>query len=69
MNEGTMNCPIKSKESTEILVDYCAQTLEPVRVAEFEKHLETCARLPAFRGGATRPLGDVGPVDAYICIA
>ncbi len=43
-----MNCPIKSKESTEILVDYCAQTLEPVRVAEFEKHLETCAGCQRF---------------------
>ncbi len=37
-----MMCPMKVKESTEILVDYCAQTLERVRVAEFEKHMETC---------------------------
>ena len=48
MNEGTMICPMKAKESTEILLDYCAQTLEPVRVVEFEKHLETCADCQRF---------------------
>jgi anti-sigma factor RsiW len=42
MNEGNMKCPINGKESAEILLDYCAQTLEPSRAAELEKHIETC---------------------------
>jgi len=37
-----MNCPSKGKESAEILLDYCAQTLDPIRAAEFEKHIESC---------------------------
>jgi len=38
-----MICPILTKESAEILVDYCAGTLDPGRAAEFEKHSEECA--------------------------
>jgi anti-sigma factor RsiW len=43
MIEGNMNCPIGGKDGAEILLDYCAQTLEPARAAELEKHLEDCA--------------------------
>lgn len=38
-----MNCPTKTNEDAEILLDYCAQTLSPVQTAEFEIHLKQCA--------------------------
>jgi anti-sigma factor RsiW len=38
-----MNCPTKRNEDTEILLDYCAQTLSPMQTAEFEIHLQQCA--------------------------
>jgi anti-sigma factor RsiW len=38
-----MNCPTKRNEDAEILLDYCAQTLSPLRTAEFEVHLKQCA--------------------------
>jgi anti-sigma factor RsiW len=38
-----MNCPTKRNEDTEILLDYCAQTLSPEKTAEFEIHLRQCA--------------------------
>jgi len=38
-----MNCPTKSNEDAEILLDYCAQTLSPLQTAEFEIHLKQCA--------------------------
>ena len=38
-----MNCPTKTNEDAEILLDYCAQTLSPVQTAEFEIHLQQCA--------------------------
>lgn len=38
-----MNCPTKRNEDAEILLDYCAQTLSPVQMAEFEIHLTECA--------------------------
>lgn len=34
-------CEVQKKHP-EILVDYCAKTLEPSRVAELERHIETC---------------------------
>jgi len=37
-----MICPTQEKKGAEILMDYCARTLDPVRTAEFEKHLEIC---------------------------
>jgi len=36
-----MICPMKT-ESTEILMDYCAGTLEADRLTEFERHMEAC---------------------------
>lgn len=38
-----MNCPTKTNEDAEILLDYCAQTLSPMQTAEFEIHLKQCA--------------------------
>lgn len=38
-----MNCPAKKNEDAGILLDYCAQTLPPVQMAEFEDHLKQCA--------------------------
>ncbi|HTB13365.1 MAG TPA: zf-HC2 domain-containing protein [Bryobacteraceae bacterium] len=38
-----MNCPTKRNEDAEILLDYCAQTLSPVQMAEFENHVKQCA--------------------------
>jgi anti-sigma factor RsiW len=38
-----MICPKElGKEGAEILVDYCAQTLDPARAVEFERHMEIC---------------------------
>jgi anti-sigma factor RsiW len=48
-----MMCPIKAEESAEILLDYCAQKLEPARVAELEKHIETCGDCRAFVAAQT----------------
>ncbi|SRR5712691_13209791 len=36
-----MICPTASK-SVDILLDYCAGTLEPARAAEFAAHIEAC---------------------------
>ena len=36
-------CPTKDKQSAEILLEYCAGTLDPDRALEFEKHAAECA--------------------------
>jgi anti-sigma factor RsiW len=38
-----MTCPHKDKQSAEILLEYCAGTLDPDRASEFEKHAAECA--------------------------
>jgi anti-sigma factor RsiW len=38
-----MMCPTKEKQSAEILLEYCAGTLDPDRALEFEKHAAECA--------------------------
>jgi anti-sigma factor RsiW len=38
-----MMCPTKEKQSAEILLEYCAGTLDPDRALEFEKHAADCA--------------------------
>jgi anti-sigma factor RsiW len=38
-----MTCPTTNKQSTEILLEYCAGTLDPDRALEFEKHAAECA--------------------------
>jgi anti-sigma factor RsiW len=37
-----MNCPAKYTKAAGILLDYCAQSLTPVQMAEFEAHLGQC---------------------------
>ena len=37
-----MTCPTKDKQSAEILLEYCAGTLDPERASEFEKHAAEC---------------------------
>ena len=36
-------CPTRDKRSAEILLEYCAGTLDPDRTLEFEKHAAECA--------------------------
>ena len=38
-----MMCPTKEQQSAEILLEYCAGTLDPDRALEFEKHAAECA--------------------------
>ena len=38
-----MSCIMQLKEGAEILIDYCARTLDPARRAEVERHIEGCA--------------------------
>ena len=44
MNFPKELCPSRQQgtEGAEILLDYCARTLDPARAAEFEKHIEAC---------------------------
>ena len=37
-----MICPCEGKEGAEILVDYCAGTLDPHRAARFDRHIQAC---------------------------
>ncbi len=37
-----MECPAKARESSQVLIDYCAGTLDVAAVAEVERHLEQC---------------------------
>lgn len=37
-----MVCLTQSKKGAEILVDYCARNLNPVRKAEIDRHVERC---------------------------
>lgn len=43
-----MNCPIKTKENTEWLLDYAAGRLDRRRAAVIERHLETCGDCARF---------------------
>lgn len=42
-------CPLKSEETTELLLDYAARKLEPLRAAVLEEHIENCADCAMFR--------------------
>jgi len=37
-----MNCPIERRENAELLLDYCAGTLNPAATEVLEDHLEIC---------------------------
>lgn len=44
-----MKCPVQSGENAEILLDYCARTLDAHRAALLENHMTECAECRAFR--------------------
>src|SRR4051794_13142219 len=43
-----MLCPIKTKDNSEILLDYCAKRLTPETAAAFENHMQSCADCRSF---------------------
>jgi hypothetical protein len=43
-----MECPIQTKENTEVLLDYCTRNLNAETTAIFERHIEVCAECRAF---------------------
>ncbi len=43
-----MQCPIKTKENAEILLDYSSGKLPPAMAALFQSHMESCADCRAF---------------------
>ncbi len=43
-----MECPAKARESSQVLIDYCAGTLDAAAVAEVERHVEQCAACREF---------------------
>lgn len=44
-----MNCPIKTGENAEWLLDYCAGRLDRGTAADLERHMESCADCREFR--------------------
>ncbi len=44
-----MNCPLRSEETTDVLLDYAAGRLDTARAAMLEQHLESCSGCAAFR--------------------
>jgi anti-sigma factor RsiW len=61
-----MMCPTRDKQSAEILLGYCAGTLDPDRVSEFEKHAAECAecgRQVASQRALWRTLDQWTPAD------
>jgi len=43
-----MQCPMKTKENPELLLDYASGRLTPEEAAPLERHLESCADCRAF---------------------
>src|SRR6185295_881622 len=43
-----MQCPIQTKENSEILLDYCARKLTPEMTVAFENHMASCADCRSF---------------------
>lgn len=39
-----MKCGLGFGQSAELVVGYCARTLEPEKAAAFERHIQSCAR-------------------------
>lgn len=42
-----MECPIQTKENSEILLDYCTRNLSAEATAVFERHMEICGECRA----------------------
>jgi anti-sigma factor RsiW len=45
-----MQCPVQDKENAELLLAYCARTLEPDTLAALERHIAACPECSAFAG-------------------
>jgi hypothetical protein len=43
-----MNCPLQSKETSEVLLDYCSRKLNPETSSLLESHIAHCADCRAF---------------------
>src|SRR5580704_5380831 len=48
-----MNCPLKSEETIDVLLDYSAGRLDAARSTRFEQHRKTCADCETFLAGQT----------------
>jgi hypothetical protein len=43
-----MQCPLLSKETTEVLLDYCSQKTDPETTRSIERHISECAQCQVF---------------------
>ncbi len=43
-----MRCPVQDKENAEVLLAYCARTLEPDTLSALERHMASCPECSAF---------------------
>jgi anti-sigma factor RsiW len=43
-----MTCPLQTKETVDLLIDYSARRLDAAKTASLERHLETCEECAAF---------------------
>ena len=46
-----MNCPLETRDSAQLLLDYCTRKLEPESVAILERHIALCDACREFAGG------------------
>jgi len=46
-----MNCPLETRESAQLLLDYCNRKLEPESVAIIERHVALCSVCREFARG------------------
>lgn len=46
---STMNCPIQTEETAELLLAYTARKLDPAKAAILESHMDVCAQCAEFR--------------------
>ena len=53
MNRQVMNCPSRTEENREILLDYAAGRLNEARTALFLDHMASCAECTEFAGKQT----------------
>jgi anti-sigma factor RsiW len=57
-----MDCPLYSKDTAEVLLDYCSRRLDPQTTAMLERHMEACEACHAF-ANAQRQVWDA--LDAW----
>jgi len=51
MRENVMDCPLKSEDTLDVLLDYSAGKLDRARTARLEQHKLVCAECSAFLAG------------------